>query len=935
MRLLRSSNRLRLAVAGLCGLFALCGPLRAARAQEARPPTPGLVTGVVVDKSSAAPLANAVVEVVGRSERTRTTPDGKFVLNLPPGTYDLRFYAPMFQPVRLERLVVTAGGTSYANASLPPAGAAGVERVEVVAPAGKASEETQLLLRKEAAVVAETIGAESIKKTTASDAAEVVQRAPAILVKDDRLVFIRGLNERYVRASVNQSRLPSTDPQRRVVPLDLFPADFLDALAVIKSYTPDLPGDFSGGLVALDLRDFPEQYTLSLGFSTSGNTQTTFQDFDSYRGSKYDYLGFGKDFRDIPEGFPDTETFVRLPDGPRFTQSRRFRNIWAIEPLEAPPNFGANAAVGNTLGPFGFQLGVTYSNEYKFRTEETRQFINAGTLDEPVISARDDFIFDVSQFQTKLGAVLTSAYEVRPDQRLTFRGFINRGSLDEVINGSGTNNNLNPDQRLLQTRLRYTEEQLGFLQVGGDHRWKWLELDWRSAYSRTRQDEPDIRHTTYVKSPGEPPVATEDSSGGLRVFNSLSEYLSDSRLDFTVPFPMALPFSDAWSGLRGKFKWGLAYAFRDRTFQQRRFRNQILAVDATLPPEELFAPDNLRPGVIDLIEQTAPEDFFAATEEIAAAYGMFEVPLVRDVLRVVGGVRYEYSLIRLQTFDELGQEARPRKKNTNPLPGANVIFSPRPDMNVRFGFSRTVARPEFRELSPVVYPAPRGLRPLVGNPELVQSDIESWDLRWEWFFSPLELFSASFFYKTLEKPIETVTISQASNIADSFSNADSATLYGFEVEVRKDFGFLARALQHLSLQTNVTWSKSEATIPRGEFQLQTNLSRQLQGQSPFIVNAALDYTHPTWGTVRVGYNTSGPRLDSVGSFGLPDIFEERRDQLDAVILLPLKQITGTPLTLKVGLENLLNDRVLYSQGDEVQRRFTSGIKAGLGISFSF
>ena len=339
----------------------------------------------------------------------------------------------------------------------------------------------------------------------------------------------------------------------------------------------------------------------------------------------------------------------------------------------------------------------------------------------------------------------------------------------------------------------------------------------------------------------------------------------------------------------------------------------------------LLAPENIGPQGFAFLEETLPQDAFQASEEILAGYGMFDLPIVRDRLRFVAGVRMEYSYITVDTFDQSsGLPTTLIKNNLDPLPGANLIYTPRADMNIRLGYSRSVSRPEFRELSPAVFPAPKGLRPVVGDPTLVQSDIESYDLRWEWFFSPSELVSVSGFYKSIEKPIEQVVISQGGSGADSFANADTASLEGFEFEGRKNFGFLSAALADVNVVTNVAYVHSSVDVPRGGLaQVQTSTNRPLQGQAPFVVNTSLEYAHPTLGTARLLYNTAGRRITSAGAFGLPDIYEERRDQLDLVLISRIAPL-GTPMNVKFAIENILNDNVEFTQGGLIQRDYDPG-----------
>jgi outer membrane receptor protein involved in Fe transport len=916
-----------------------------AGAEGAAPPAPpaapatAIIAGKVIDKVTGEPIIDAGVELVGQGVTLRTDIDGKYRFKVAPGRYQVRFFAPQHQGVRLENVVATADKVATADVSLAPT-EAGVLVVEVVAQANKATEATQLQQRRKSAVVSETVSAETIKKTPDSDAAEVVQRVPAVTVKDNKFIYVRGLGERYSSALLNGSRLPSTDPDRRVVPLDLFPADFVESLAVTKSYTPDLPGDFSGGLADIHLLEFPEKLTLSFGLSGGGNTNVTFQDYRTYKGGSLDYLGLGGSARNIPARVPDD--LRTADDSTKSFSGKLFKDIWSPKTEEAPPNSGLAFSLGNSFGPLGVSFSGLYSNEYKRRLQIERELVNTGSITAPDVRIRDDFRYDVSEFETRIGGIFTAAYKLGTNHKLTFRSLLDRNTTDEVSTGSGPIEQLGPTSNELQTSLRYSEEQLAFGQLAGEHRWSHLWIDWRAAFSQSMQDVPDARYLTYVTSERGviKPAFSNDSLGGSRIFSALDEVLFDSALDMTVPFSTRLPLTDVWSGLPAKLKFGPAWSNRDRDFAMRRFRYRVPegAFDLTAPAEQLLAPGNIGAGGVTFDEETQPRDDFRASQRIIGGYGMLDLPLVADTLRIVAGTRYEDSHIRLSTSDDQGNPVHPVKDDGDWLPGANLIYSPREDMNFRLAFSRSVSRPEFRELSPTQFPAPRGLRPVVGNPNLQETRIKNYDARWEWFLSPLELVSLSFFKKDLAKPIEQTVIPQSSNNADSFINATDAELIGFEAEGRKDFGFVWSHLQYLSLLANVAYVDATVNVPRqktgGVTSIQTSTSRPLQGQARYIVNAALDFTHPGWGSARLLYNTAGSRISSAGSFGLPDIIEQPRDELDVVFVAPLR-IFDVPFNLKLAAENLLDDPVLYTQGGFVQRSYTSGIKVSAGLSYAY
>lgn len=916
----------------------------------------GTISGIVVDASNQEPIIEAGVEVVGVGKKTRTGIDGDFRIKLPPGAYQLRIFAPLYSGERLQNVVVEAERVTTVNARLKPQGEAAVETVEVVAAASKAAESTQMIKRKQAAVISETVSAQVIEKSPDSDAAEVVQRVPAVTVKDDKYIYVRGLGERHSSALLDGSRLPSTDPNKRVVPLDLFPAQFIESLSIAKGYTPDLPGDFSGGLVDIRLREFPDHLTYSIGLNTGVNTAATFQGTQTYQGSDIDWLGFGSDFRSLPDEIPDKGTINGTSQLDRPAQNRAyataFRNDWSVRSTSAPPNTGVNFSIGNTFGPLGAQLGVLYGNEYKQRNGEINRVYGPEYFTDPeTFAARQDLTVNRSIFETRLGAVLTSGFKINDRHQLGVRGFINRNSTDEISTKSGTEER--SIQEIRPVVLEYREEQLGYTQVSGEHRWERLRLDWRSAYSVTTQEIPDRRAYRYVRPIGSTDRFNLDSTGPSapnRTFLNLDESMTDSAIDLTVPFSTALPSSDLWKGLPAKLKVGAAYTQRERSVDYRRYqfeaRGGTGSLDLTQPVETLFRSENLG-SLFALRDDTRiPDDQFNATQEIAGMYAMLELPIIAERLRVVGGVRGEYSYITTRA------RLQSRLNDLDPIPGVNLIWSPRDDMNVRYGYGRTVIRPDFRELTSTEYIPEEGKLMVRGNQFLVSGHVESHDLRWEWFLSPLEVVSASLFYKDLVNQIEDAVTTLNDKPVAGYLNAPTGYLYGAEFELRKTLAFAADAvgnttkvrslvgdqLRRTTLNTNVSLVESEVSLdtvlPDGSDNVATNLKRSLQGQSPFTVNAIIDYEIPGRGTARMLYTTAGRRIALSGYNKMPDIYEELRHQLDFVVTSKIQPFE-IPLNLKLSVENILNHRFKRTQGDFLETRFQTGVRFGAGLSYSF
>lgn len=950
----------------------------------------GQVTGRVVDGASGAPVAGATVQIVGRKAVVQTGADGRFTVVAPAGTHQVRVSAPSYEAITVPNVTVKAGATVTADARLAPmARVSGGIIVNVIGRIRRAVESVQLARRKAASAVTETISAETMKKSAGSDATAAVQQAPAVTVRESggsKSVFVRGLGDRYTTALLNGSRLPSPDAFKRAVPLDLFPTDFLEGIDVVKGYTPDLPGDFSGGLIDMRLRDYPDKLTYSLGISGGANTQTTGQDFLTYQGGgTADYFGFGEKFRNWPQsmpGFPLDE----LPQKRVFEIGRQFKDIWQIDTKTAPLDWGANMSIGAREGPVGFQLGGLYS--VKFRSipnYEQRQFVGTGGSEaNPEVTAVDDFRGSRSDMRTRLGAVLTGAWQPAQKHTLSVRSFVNRSSTDDARIEQGIDAQQN---ELRQSRLRYVEDELAFVQLAGEHAsFDWLKIDWRTVLTRTTRDEPDTRFTTYQRPTNDPNAAFQwspESLGGLRLSNETLEKASDTGVDFTVPFATGLPMTDFWSGMTGKLKFGSAYTLRRRNFRQRRVEFDAAtggAINLTQPPNDVLSPENIGPGGVSVTEQTTCGsdlncDAFKGSEEIMASYGMMELPLVKDTLRVVGGARVEYSLIELsgginnQLYCRPDADgARPpncfrtfRKENFDPLPSASLIYNPLKTMNIRLSWSETVSRPEFRELAPVVFPAQKGDLAVFGNPVLEQFGITNWDARWEWFFSPLELVSLGFFYKEIDRPIEPLTLQVSTQLQKTWANVESSTLYGIEAEVRKNLGFLSSLspfLRDLTFTINGTWLDSETVVGESVevfvpdlVAFPTTPVREAVGAPPFTVGASVEYSNPDWFTARLSYATAGDTLDLPGFTGVPNIFEVQRNRLDFVLLLPLKRLLGgTPITAKLSVENMLNDDVTFVRDDfppgvepqpgqppvpRIQRRWFEGVSFSFGISYTY
>jgi TonB-dependent receptor len=417
------------------------------------------------------------------------------------------------------------------------------------------------------------------------------------------------------------------------------------------------------------------------------------------------------------------------------------------------------------------------------------------------------------------------------------------------------------------------------------------------------------------------------TQSGSRFFFDLTEDVLGTRADWTVP--LAVP-----AGVDAEFKVGTLLQYKDRSFDARRFRFFQQAgvsgqVDLTGSPEEIFAPENIAPDLFELRESTRPNDNYAASHLIQAGYVMADLE-VMDGLRLVAGVRVEYSDQQLESFDPFAPGAAPitsQIEKTDVLPSVNFTRRLGESSNLRLAYTRTVARPDFREVAPFEFTDFVGGRAEIGNPDLNRTLIDNADLRWESFPGGNELVAASLFYKVFHDPIEQV-IQPTAQLRVSYQNAESARSYGAELEYRRGLGFLSPRLAPFSINTNLTAMSTEVTLREGSG-VQTSSDRSLQGQSPLVLNAALRWERPARGTsADLLYHVFGRRIEEVGAQTLPDVYEEARHHLDLVVRHDL----GSGLGLKAGAKNLLDDEVEFTQGGEVYRRYRLGRSFSLGIS---
>jgi TonB-dependent receptor len=440
-----------------------------------------------------------------------------------------------------------------------------------------------------------------------------------------------------------------------------------------------------------------------------------------------------------------------------------------------------------------------------------------------------------------------------------------------------------------------------------------------------------MRETLYVFSSGVDDFRLRDQTqSGFRQFVETSDTIWELAFDVSK-------FLNAGS-FTGTIKGGAAWMVQDRYFNTRRFRfthRSTSGLDLTQSPETLFSPEFIGPN-FEIREDTRATDQYVGEHEIKAGYGMADLQF-GSRWRVIAGARVEQSKQTLDSFDLFAVDPTVISTDlddTDVMPSVNVVYAASSRMNLRVAFSQTVNRPNFRELAPFDFTDVTGGHSVVGNPDLVRTSIDNYDVRWEWFTGPTDLVAFSVFYKEFEDPIEQ-TFQPTAQLRISYLNVDRAQNRGFETEIRQQLGGISEALSNFAISGNYTFVDSEVDYGDADLSLVTSLNRPLAGQSRHIVNTALDYNNPRFGhNSRILYNYVGRRISDVGALGLPDIYEGGQHLMDFVMR---QRIGGedSPLELKFSVDNLLDDEKEFTQGGHPYRVYRKGRTFGVGMSYDF
>ena len=925
----------------------------------------GAISGTVLEDGGFEVIGGNVAIVSDDNIGTTTEIDGTYrIEDLAPGTYSVEFSYVGMATKTITDIVVVAGETTTLDVTLAPG--LELETVEVVAAASQRTESAVLTIQKESATVLDVISSAQFSKSGDSDVASAVRRVTGVTVEGGKYVYVRGLGDRYSKTSLNGLEIPGLDPNKNTVQMDLFPTNLIDNISVSKTFTPNLPADFAGGYVNVATAEIPEYKTITAGVSLGFNDQTTFSDnFLTYNGSSTDFLGFDDGTRALPElieGLAPSDFPTITQDLDRLNELvSAFGTDWAINSDPALPNMGANVSFGNSTrldngGKLGYSAALVYGRSTSGYTDGTSGvYFLGGQFDDTENLITQIELRDRAGTQEVLWAAMANAaYQFESGDRINFMLMRNQSSVSSARFQTGRRIEDDPDDIYTTQSLGFLERSLTTAQLYGRHAFgpaKRWSLDWRTSFSISEQDEPDLRFFTFRILPNGNFIAKSSDPEPRRFYRNMDQTNWDNKIDIARKF--------RWLGQSSRVSFGGQFVTRDRQFREQQYvfprapltfgngsqtgnTDQFLSSDIpNLYFNQLYsAAENSGVYVRSAFE---PDNNYDASQNVIAGYAMGEIGLTNN-LKFIGGLRLETTLLDFTSFSD-GEEQR-LLDNLDLLPSVAFNYELNEASKVRASYGRTLARPTFRELSPFTSFDYIGGFLLVGNPDLERSLADNFDLRYEWFGSgerSREMVSVSAFYKQFTNPIERTFNVAAPNGEFTFRNVDQAFLLGTELEVRKSLDFIAPSLSFFSaldVAANVTLIYTESSIDAEELSQiratnpNADDTRPMFAQSPYVVNFLLSYKGVENGwKANLAFNIIGERIVYVTQGGTPNIYEQPRPALNFNIA---KSVTDN-VSVKFSAANILGARyqetIEFKDIEYLVQDYQLGRQFSVGVSY--
>lgn len=867
------------------------------------------IYGKVKDQTTGEGLAYVYIIVPGTTIGTTTDMEGNYQLSLREGKYTVKVSYMLYQPEEIP-VEIHENEVLKIDVELVP----DVEVLNTVTVRSTKmvnTEEFIIAEMKEARNVVSGISSGQISRTQDNNASEVIRRIPGVTLIDGRFIAVRGLSQRYNNVWINNGIAPGAESDSRAFSFDFIPSSMIENILVYKNLSPELPADFSGGFVKVTTKDLPVRNQISLSYGTGFRTHSVFRKHFGYSYSAGDALGLGSIKRNLPSSFP--ENLNGLPVSDACALTRDLNGEWKLKRRTAIPNQSLSFSFNNIKKLSAVTMGQTAYVSYSYQNDiQTLQNNSYGIYnidrDESSFSRQYADTQYVAEVKTTMGYNLS--FLDSKSNKIAFKNLVQNTGKDVVTLRDGINYSNNYIERsrefLYRNRLTYATQLEGAHQLKKDTN----RINWTVGYSFLRNNEPDrrIMDARMDQNEGSPYYGRYKSMDNdiRRYFQKLNEHAVSTSLNYEHQFE--------FNNFKPSLQTGLYGEYKNRGFNARNFTYKK-GIDHNLPPEyfylpyeEMMDPAYIRPDGFFLVENTGKADSYRSSSLIDAAYFSVNLPFSGIILN--GGLRFEHRYLTLDSYESDGiKPVNIRQHQFHLFPAANLSYSINDKHIFRAIYGKTVNRPEFREIAPYVYYDFESFSYVEGNPDLKNALIHNLDFRYEYYPASNEMISFGGFYKKFINPIENTYYDAGGQLQYTFMNAHSAYSYGIELDIRKSLDFMK--LKNLSLVLNASLIKSAVIFPEESMEM----SRPMQGQSPYIINMGLFYENPKWDlNFSLLYNVIGKRITAVGQTNqnanenIPHTYEMPRHSLDATIQKKFGKVT-----VSLGAKNILNQKVVFSQ----------------------
>lgn len=744
--------------------------------------------------------------------------------------------------------------------------------------------------------VASFLTPEDLQRQGDSTAAEALTRVSGLSLVSGRFVYVRGLGERYSSALLNGSPLPSPEPLQRVVPLDLFPSAILSGAAVQKSFSPNYPGEFGGGVIDLQTVSIPDEPFFEVELGTGGNTETTFNRGLTYYGSDTDFLGYDDGTRKKPAALREAIATGKRINSGNFTNAQLIRigqslvnaNLNLIQVKnKIPANFSADISAGRSFDLGDKRLGLVaiagFENSWRSREGIQQQ----GLEQRGVLEPRTSYNFNNTSNNVTVNGLVGLGLEWG-DHEIKWTNLYVHNTTKSARQRAGED--YAAGQNVLDSYTEFFERNLYDTQLSGKHEFGAWNFDWRGSYAKSERDAPYEKFIRYRLENGVYYHSASQEQNSTS-FSTLDDTMASAGFDVQYTLPLS-------SGRDAIFKGGYSYLDNQREAERRDFRYQGGSIPLTVQQERvdfLLSDYNIAQGYLTFTEITGGDGAAAYEADLKVHAGYLQVEAeFLPRLRTSFGARVEQGKQTVSVVDLFGgAKGTPTALDkTYVLPAATLTYNFYEDMQLRLGASKTIARPQFRELAPQQYFDPDSDRLFIGNPYLQDTELTNLDARIEWYFGANQYLSGGVFYKDLEKPVESVVSEQGSTIVQTYVNAPKASLYGFEIDAKKTFtmpidGAFFNSKEWL-IGANYTYSSSDVKVGSGDVVYPLAGSgaprpasdyvkdgSQLQGLSKHLANVQFGYEDKearAQATILATYVSK--RISARGRPDQPDLLQE-------------------------------------------------------------